>query len=239
MSPEDLATSPEATAVLDEPPHELRGENREPRRSPRLAANRGKSRSRSTLQKLAWFAMATFGGMTMAQGHQQDTVAFLSHDVRTPIHENILTPNDTDIEVKTMKTSAFSKKELQHLAYVQHMDSFEDAVNPSECPIAITGHQLRRFDPDDIHYCFNVQWLNGDNTSVRADALGLHHPDLVADYTTKRKLTSKPAFEWVPDCPESQLGVKAKIVSMSARAAKNIKFGMAVANNIKHALMSD
>ena len=121
----------------------------------------------------------------MAQGHQQDTAAFLNHDVRTPIHENILTPNDTDIEVKTMKTSAFSKKELQHLAYVQHMDSFDDAVNPSECPIAITGHQLRWFDPTDIHYCFNVQWLNGENTSVCADALGLQHPDLVADYVTK------------------------------------------------------
>ena len=106
------------------------------------------------------------------------------------MQENILSPNDIDIEVKSMKTSAFSKKELQHLAYVQHMDSFEDAVNPSECPIAITGHQLRWFNPKDIHYHFNVQWLNGENTSVRADALGLQHPDPVADYTTKQKLTS-------------------------------------------------
>ena len=103
----------------------------------------------------------------MAQGHQQDTAAFLSHDVRTPMNDNILTPNDIDIEVKSLKTSAFSKKELQHLACVQHMDSFQDALDPSECPIAITGHQLRRFDPEDIHYRFNVQWLNGENTSVR------------------------------------------------------------------------
>ena len=121
----------------------------------------------------------------MAQGHQHDTAAFLSHDVRTPMQENILTPNDMDIEVKSMKTSAFSKKELQHLACVQYMDSFGDAVNPSESPIAITGHQLRCFNPEDIHCCFDVQWLNGDNTSVCADALGLQHPDLVADYTTK------------------------------------------------------
>ena len=72
-----------------------------------------------------------------------------------------------------------------------------------------------------------------------ADALGLQHPDLVADYASAKKLTSKPAFEWVPDYLEAQLSVKANIVSMNTRAAKKIKFGIEVANNVKHALFLD
>ena len=78
-----------------------------------------------------------------------------------------------------------------------------------------------------------------ERTLQSAVALGLQNPDLVADCTTKRKLTSKPAFEWVPDYLETQQSIKANIVSMSARAAKNIKFGIEAANNVKHALMSD
>ena len=61
----------------------------------------------------------------------------------------------------------------------------------------------------------------------------------MAECTTKRKLTSKPAFEWVPDYLETQQSIKANIVSMSAHAAKNIKFGMEVTNSVKHALFLD
>ena len=57
--------------------------------------------------------------------------------------DHVQTPNDIDIEVKSMKTSALSKQELQQLFCNQHVDSFDDALDPSECPIAITGHQLR------------------------------------------------------------------------------------------------
>ena len=175
----------------------------------------------------------------MTQAHEQNICAFQTHDVRTPVMDHVTSPNDVEIEVKCMKTSAMSEKELQHLHCIQHMDSFQDALDPSECPIAITGHQLRRFDPDDIHYRFTVQWLNGDQTSVRSDALSLQHPDMVADYAVTKKLTSKPAFEWVSDYLESHRNIKANIVAMNSRAAQKIKFGIEVANNIKHALLLD
>ena len=98
----------------------------------------------------------------MAQANSHDVSAFQTHDIGTPCMDHVQTPNDIDIEVKSMKTSALSKKEWQQLFHNQHVDSFQDALDPSECQIAITGHQLRSFDPEDIHCRFNIQWLNGE-----------------------------------------------------------------------------
>ncbi len=138
-----------------------------------------------------------------------------------------------------MKTNALSKMELQQLYYVQHVDSFQDALDPEDCPLAIIGHQLRRFNRDDIHYRFDIQWLNGECTLIRADAMRLQHPDMVADYAQAKNLTSKPKFEWVKDYLDSHLDVKANIVNMNARAVKKFKFGVEVPNNPKHALILD
>ena len=176
---------------------------KEPRWSPILTEGTQKSKRVSTIQSIAWFMMVTFGGMAMAQTNTHDVAAFQMHDIRTPCMDHVQTPNDINIEVKSMKTSALSKKEWQQLCD-QHVDSFEDALDPQECPIAITGHQLRRFDPEDIHHRLNVQWLNGERTSLRSDAMMLQHPAMVADYTVAKKLTSKPAFEWVEDCMATQ-----------------------------------
>ena len=226
----------ETTASPSKPVSQLRGDMKEPRRSPRLAAKANKV---SALRAAAWFMMATFGGLTMTQDSTTDVSVLKTHETRVPVMDNVISPNDVDIEVKGMKSSAFSKKELQQLFYMQHMDSFQDALDPHECPVAVTGHQLRRYDPQDIHYRLDVQWLNGEKTSVRADAMKLQHPDMVANYAVTKKLTEKPAFDWVADYLESHVDIKAKIVNMNARAVKKFKFGVEVPRSSKHAFALD
>ncbi len=154
--------------------------------------------------------------------------------------ENIEAPNDIDIEVKGIKTCALSKPELQQLFYTQLVDSFQDALDPEECPIAITNsHQLRRYDHEDVHYRFDVSWLNGEKTSVRADAMSLQHPDMVADYVVAKKLQSKPAFSWVEEYIETNQDIKAIIININMWSAKKYDFSIEVSNNLKHVLVLD
>ncbi len=95
-APNAPSMQPEATATQLEPILQLRGVMKSPRRSPRLAA---KGNMSSILQTAAWFMLATFGGLAMAQSSGTEVKAFLSHDVRVPVMENILSPNDIDVEV--------------------------------------------------------------------------------------------------------------------------------------------
>ena len=81
--------------------------------------------------------------------------------------------------------------------------------------------------------------MNGEHTSLRADALMLQHPDMVADYAMTKKLTSKPDFEWVKDYVATQGDIKANIIAMNSRAAKKFKFGVEIPNNTKHGIILD
>ena len=67
----------------------------------------------------------------------------------------------------------------------------------------------------------------------------LQHPDMVADCAVTKKLTSKPAFEWVDDCMATQSDIKANIIAMNSHAAKKFKFGVEIPNNTKHGLILD
>ena len=62
---------------------------------------------------------------------------------------------------------------------------------------------------------------------------------MVADHAVTKKLTSKPAFEWVDDCMATQSDIKANIIAMNSCTAKKFKFGVEIPNNTKHGLILD
>ena len=85
-----------------------------------------------------------------------------------------------------------------------------------------------------------VTWIGGDKQWVSMDDMRLHDPFLVIRFALRNKLVNKPGWEWTKSCIEPDKSLNKMVFAYKAsRFLRNIKFGVEVPQNTRHAFQID
>lgn len=95
-------------------------------------------------------------------------------------------------------------------------------------------------DPEKLQVLVKVTWIGGDKQWVSLDDMRLHDPYMVIRYALINKLTGQPGWEWAKHYLEPDKTLTNMVYAYKAsRFLRNIKFGVEVPQNTRHATQND
>lgn len=88
-------------------------------------------------------------------------------------------------------------------------------------------------DPSNVHMKVLVQWLNGEATWNRLDALCLQNPMVTIQYVHAKRLLNHAHFSWVKEYEDSgEILHTLKTTTSNNASTKRFKFGLQVPNSV-------
>ena len=129
-----------------------------------------------------------------------------THETTSIIEEKGEPKNDQPIELQDtndnpVDLNAYSLNQLEQFRYVKLCEMWqeEEDCNLSWTPICIMKHFINKHDPDDVHVCVKISWLNGETSIQRLLPFAVEHPDLVVAYAVNNDLQDSRPFQWTKD----------------------------------------
>ena len=169
----------------------------------------------------------------------------MQREIRTFTNHVAATEALSTVSENRELSRSLSPAELTQLQYVQDCDYHQDMMLESLgendmnwTAATIDGHMLRFRGTEQEHWKVKVAWFNGQSSWERLDDMRLQDPHLLVEYAEKRELCNHPAFTWTPAFKADSTNLR-QVLAAQVKSKHKFKFGVQVANSVKHALWLD
>ena len=147
---------------------------------------------------------------------------------------------DKPIKLKDPSPLVNSYKHEDLRAYHARLDLMQAIINPNQSDFEWQVQNIVDWTTKNDKILLKVVWFGGDKQWITLDDMRLHDPYVVVRYALKNKLTTKPGWEWTKHYLVSDKTLTNMVYAYKAsRFLKNIKFGVEVPKNTRHAIQLD